>query len=1005
MKHVIALGGTALLTCAVAAGCQQADEPEFSFYEERIAPTLTNGCARGPSGGACHLPLDQGIALGNLDMTSFDSLMRRDDVLVSYGPYSAPLLLLKGGDPIDIQVETFDPANRFMRITTAIQHNAGSNIDRGSQAYSRLKQWLESGFQRNGVPNEELAVNDGECRSGAGDHPLYDPGLADRFPAAFDRFRNEVQPVLHDTCSGSRCHGSGIADFYLSCGDNDAEVRWNFWVAVQHVTVPASTSEILRRPLSTFRGGVFHEGGNVFASAEDPTYQIIRGWADDLVATSPEALDPPAGISEGFEFFVNRVQPVLVRKGCMFLNCHSPSMFHELRLQGGAQGHFSRVAMYRNYHASRLLLATDATDPNESRIIAKNLFTTARVRGSQGLEHRGGPLLEDFGLNPDSTFNSATPDDCVGVDADNGDLNSIPAYCVLVRWHEIERMSEANLDTNALSAIVWVSRPTGVGDPRDFDTYRPGADLLIEPASTDAAGNLMPLGAGSSLLGGCGLSAASADVRSPAVSWDGTRIAFSARSSATEPFRLYEMNVDGSGCAPLAGANASMAEANGIRIHDFDPTYAPDGRIVFASSRGNADGDILGIAGPTLTPAALQPNANLYVFDPAGGEVRQLTYLLNQEMMPAFMTDGRLIFTAEKRGLDFHQLAGRRQNLDGGDYHPLFAQRGSVGYASATEIVELLDRNLALVGAPIDAADGGGEIVVINRSIGPDQDDRDPADQYFLHAQHVVSPSGVFRSPAALPTGHILVSCDTGATDPRAGGFDYELCDLNPDTGTATRVGGASGRADIEAVPVFARAARDVFTSRQDEANGSTHVEPGQTDAQVEVVDFPLLATLLFSNTRVGRPIDDRIQGFNVWAEYPPMPGDAANTNDSMGSYYLRREMAGHVGLNGDGSANFRFRGGLPIVLEPTDATGGSLSFPDGAPFTGDMVQREQMQFYPGERSHQSFRRVLFNGLCAGCHGSISGRELDVAVNPDVLSSASIAISNDQAPVNVGPGL
>jgi hypothetical protein len=59
------------------------------------------------------------------------------------------------------------------------------------------------------------------------------------------------------------------------------------------------------------------------------------------------------------------------------------------------------------------------------------------------------------------------------------------------------------------------------------------------------------------------------------------------------------------------------------------------------------------------------------------------------------------------------------------------------------------------------------------------------------------------------------------------------------------------------------------------------------------------------------------------------------------------------------------------------------------------MRQREAMQFYPGERSKQSLPRTLFNGVCAGCHGSISGRELDVGVNVDVLTSASRTLASD----------
>jgi hypothetical protein len=65
------------------------------------------------------------------------------------------------------------------------------------------------------------------------------------------------------------------------------------------------------------------------------------------------------------------------------------------------------------------------------------------------------------------------------------------------------------------------------------------------------------------------------------------------------------------------------------------------------------------------------------------------------------------------------------------------------------------------------------------------------------------------------------------------------------------------------------------------------------------------------------------------------------------------------------------------------------------------MIQREEMQFHPGETANVSFRRELFNGLCAGCHGSISGHELDVAVNVDVLTSASITEARSGPVVSV----
>ncbi|UJR82090.1 TolB family protein [Sandaracinus amylolyticus] len=1002
------------LTLVSTIGCGPPDLPESSYYDERIQPLLSTSCVRQNTG--CHLGTPEGLSAGSLDLTSYDAAMRRDDLFTAYGPYPLPLLLMKPGDPVQVSVETFDPPDparpdeRFVRVETDIRHAGGSTVDLGTTGFALLQQWTSSGHQRSGVPDETLSESIGPCRHGAGSVVGYDPAAADVDPALFERFRDEVQPVLREACAGSSCHGTTIADLYLSCGEDDEELRWNYWVALQFVTTPVSTSELLRRPLSTLRGGTFHEGGNVFGSVEDPRYEVLRAWAEEVATRQPALLQPwipEDADEEGFRFFANRVQPVIVRKGCMFLNCHSPAMFHDLRLRGGAGGHFGRLATVRNYRMARELLAPEASTPNESRIIAKNLFPDEQVSGASGLFHRGGSLFEDFGRDGGAP-NPADPSDCAGVDADAGDLNTIPAYCVMARWWEIEReggITRGEIVPDGASAVVWVSRPAGVGRVDDFDTYRPGADLVAADA-TFAADGALSLGAERSLLASCsGITVASADVRGPAVTWDGSRVAFAVRTSASTPLRLWWVNVDGSGCEPIPGVAASVETANGILVHDFDPAFAPDGRLVFASTRGNLDPSATGRTGPTRAPATMRPNANLYIVD-EGGAVRQLTFLLNQELQPALMTDGRLIFSTEKREVEFHQFAGRRQNLDGGDYHPLFAQRESVGFRSATEIVELLDRNLAMVAAPIDAADGAGTIVIVNRSIGPDQDDRDGNDRAYIHSMRFPAPgafdggSGVYRSPSPLPSGRLIVSCDLAATDLRAGGFAFELCEIDPDTGAVRTVGGRAGAADVEAVAVYSRLPREIFHSRMDEVNGSTGIVPGATDAEITVMDFPMLATLLFANRRTSRPIVGEIGGFDVLEALAPP--DGADTfgdvmgevvSDDFGMFYRSMRDLGHVDLAPDGSASFRVRGGASIELRVTSRSGAPLAFGEDAIFTGEMHQREHMQFYPGERIRQSIPRARFNELCGGCHGSISGRELDVAADIDVLTEASRHVS------------
>jgi hypothetical protein len=326
-------------------------------------------------------------------------------------------------------------------------------------------------------------------------------------------------------------------------------------------------------------------------------------------------------------------------------------------------------------------------------------------------------------------------------------------------------------------------------------------------------------------------------------------------------------------------------------------------------------------------------------------------------------------------------------------------------------VIELANRNFALVAAELDAVDGGGSIMIVNRSVGPDQNDRDPEDRAYIHSvtaalRGALAPeSGVFRSPAALPSGRILASCALSASDPAAGPHHFDLCELDPTAvDRAPRLLYRDANAVVvEAAPIWVRAPRAVFQSRPDEPNGSTRVEAGQSDAIVHITDFPLLSTLLFANTRTGRPIPETVKGIAIYESRPP-PNSARSfaelssgrTSDSLGELFEDLRPLGQAPLAEDGSVRVRLPGGVPIELAVLGAGAQALEFDNGAPFQGPIRQREELQFYPGERAKQSMPRRLFNGVCAGCHGSITGRELDIVVNVDVLGSASITLAHDE---------
>jgi hypothetical protein len=895
-------------------------------------------------------------------------------------------------------------------ITTDVAHAGGSLVDVTSVAFNQINKWIANGATENNAPPGKKNFNLTPCTTNLGSDPQFDPG-ADPGTPDFAPFQANVNQVIGQRCAAGNCHGNPANTLYFTCGTSIEQMRWNYFAASSYVSADSAASEILRRTLSPSQGGTYHDGGTIFETPSDVGYTAMLDWVTAKGGPSNVPTDP------GFVFFAQRVQPMLVKRGCMQLGCHSAPMFHDYRLRGGSGGHFGLAATRKNYQLSLEQLSLESPDPNASRLIRKNLPVPP---GGVGILHRGGPL---FGNGGDPT----TCGDLLTGPAATGPIDDQTPYCVIAAWIAQER-TLLMAGAEELSSIVYVKRPPAPGPdtPQDWGTYAPGADLMQASATMDPTTGVVTAGAGASILGGCGLNAGSADVRRPAVSWDGSKIAFSARSSAGEGFQVYV--IDGGTCAPDPTINAPPVDdtgtavpSNGEPVHNFDPQFAPDGRIVFTSTRGNIiNVGSYSYSGTQRTPAdPSKLNANLYVAE--NGNVRQLTFLLNQELYPSFMSDGRLIFTTEKRAPEFYQLAGRRINLDGGDYHPLFGQRATIGYNQLTEVVELSDKNLAAILSDKGAVHGGGTLAVINRSIGVDHDQsippdsfvQDPAAQtwpnnvFFQRSLHIVDPAatgrmggtqGAYRSPSPLPNGTMLVSYAPNVVDIANFSGGYAIHQVDPITGTRTQL--ISDADDlIWPVGVYARGNHGVFKSRIDEANGASQIFTDASDhSQITFVDVPVLASLLFQNTRSQRFLGSNTS-LEIWQDLPPDPGTtgysgADITSDAFGQLFVRRKQLGNVQLESDGSAKVKIPAGMPVVL----ATGVPLPAGGGA---SRHFQREEMQFYPGEYVRQSFRREFFNGLCAGCHGSVSGYENEIAVKPDVLTQASTVSARDKAPTDM----
>ena len=147
-------------------------------------------------------------------------------------------------------------------------------------------------------------------------------------------------------------------------------------------------------------------------------------------------------------------------------------------------------------------------------------------------------------------------------------------------------------------------------------------------------------------------------VRDPQVDYEGKKILFSYRKGGTENYLLYEINADGTGLRQLTSGE----------YDDFEPTYLPDGDIVFISTRCKR------WVNCWLTQVAI-----MYRCSPDGQNIRAISSNNEQDNTPWPLSDGRLLYTrweyVDRSQVDYHHLwvsnpDGTGQMIWYGNYHP-----------------------------------------------------------------------------------------------------------------------------------------------------------------------------------------------------------------------------------------------------------------------------------------------------------------------------------------------
>ncbi len=200
--------------------------------------------------------------------------------------------------------------------------------------------------------------------------------------------------------------------------------------------------------------------------------------------------------------------------------------------------------------------------------------------------------------------------------------DDLPPVAVITR-HPLGR-------PNAISCDIWQAKPRA-----------PGCSIrIIDPGAPDTPAKTI-----FSDRDGC--------IYDMNVSYDARTLYFSYRHGSEKYWRIWRINVDGTGLEQLTDGPH----------YDVGPCLMPNGRIVFVSTRRFG-----------YTVCQPGPSSNLHIMDADGSNVRCVSMNTLSDFSPQMLPDGRVLFTRWEyidRDLTYRQSLWT-QNPDGTAYRLFF---------------------------------------------------------------------------------------------------------------------------------------------------------------------------------------------------------------------------------------------------------------------------------------------------------------------------------------------
>ncbi len=378
-------------------------------------------------------------------------------------------------------------------------------------------------------------------------------------------------------------------------------------------------------------------------------------------------------------------------------------------------------------------------------------------------------------------------------------------------------------------------------------------------------------------------------LRDPQVHYDGKKIIFSYRKGGTETFHLYEIGADPSTSLRSTSLTAGTAGGKGLRqitdgrYDDIEPTYLPDGGIMFCSSRCKRWVD-----------RWVTQVATIYRCDADGKNIRQLSSNLRHDNAPWVLPDGRILYQRweyiDHSQVNYHHLwtmnpDGTGQMVYYDNLHPPAVMIDAKGIPGTDKIV-------AVIPPPHGKREHEGAITIVS-----------PKHRTDKKASAQAISQKPFRDPYPLSEDSFLVASGTQLLVMDGRGNTREIYRLGPDLAR-------TGVQCYEPRPLRRRPRERVIPSR---------VDLKKTTGRLILAD-------IYKGRNMAGVKRGRIKKLLVLEALPkPINFTGGMEPISLGGTFTLKRILGTVPIEPDGSANMELPANRSLFFVALDKRDSSV--------------------------------------------------------------------------------